>query len=246
MLVKTKAIVLRTYKYSETSIIAKLYTQEYGLLSFMVHGVRKKKSKSPASFFQALQIVQLEAELKEKSKLHHIKEISLATGLHHIHSNMAKSSIALFLSEVLFKTIREEESNANMFDFIENSIAFLEEAEEKSAANFHLVFLLSFSRYLGFYPKNNYDSANTVFNLGTGEFESANRMINLSENLYIIDEMGLAIHELLTVNYSNMSDIKLASKSRRLLLGEIIRFYQIHLPEMGDIQSLEVLETVFS
>ena len=249
MFVSTQAIVLRTYKYSESSIIAKLYTQEAGLLSFIVHGVRKKKSRYPASFFQALQIIQVEIQLKQKYKLHHIKEISLAKSLYHVHSNVFKSSISLFLAEILTKTIQEEEANSVLFNFLKNSIEFLEDEDEKNISNFHLVFLLDLSRHLGFYPKNNYSLEKTIFNLKTGEYESIihpNSMHNELLDYQIKNETSFALHQLLESNYSAMTSVKLSTKNRRSLLAEIIRFYQFHLPEMGNIQSLEVLEAVFS
>ena len=196
-----------------------------------------------------MQILQLEIQLKQKYKLHYIKEISLATSLHQVHSNVFKSSISLFLAEVLIKTIREEEANPNLFEFIKNSIAFLEEADERNILNFHLVFLLDLSRYLGFYPKNNYTTNRAVFNIKTGEYES---IINQSakyislQDFQIENKIGFVLHQLLASNYISMADVSLSTKNRRLLLAEIIRFYQFHLPEMGEIQSLEVLETVFS
>jgi len=246
MLVKSQAIVLRTYKYSETSIIAKMYTKDYGLLSFIVHGVRKRKSKYPASFFQAMQIVNLEINYKEKSNLHNIKEISLAAGLHNIQTNLVRSSISLFLAEVLFKTIQEEEANTNLFEFITNSIAFLEEADEKNITNFHLVFLLQLSQHLGFYPKNNYEQNRSNFNMLSGEFDSKFFGNKHLADYYFDDNMSSIFHKLLNANYSNMNNEALSSKARRQMLNNIISFFQIQLPEMGNIQSLEVLETVFS
>lgn len=237
---KTIAVVLKTYKYSETSIIAKMYTEKYGLLSFMVHGVRKKKSKYPAAFFQPLQMLNLEIRYKEKSNLHSIKDMSLATGMYEIQSDIIKSSIALFLAEVLFKTIKEEEANNKLYEFIFNSISFLEEADTEAITNFHLVFLIGLSRHLGFYPNNNYHEMAQYFNLESGEFES--RYI---EQIYLDVNLSFILHELMATNYVNMHQAKLKLADRRQLLKALITFYQHQLPEMGSIQSLDVLETVF-
>lgn len=241
MQIKTQAIVLKTYKYSETSIIAKMYTKELGLMSFMVHGVRKRKSKTSASLFQALQILNLEINYRERSNLQSIKEINIAEGVHNIHSNIIKSSVALFVAETVFKCVKEEEANKTLFQFIATSIEFLNEAENSQIANFHLIFLLGLSRFLGFYPNNNFDSDNIYFIPEMGEFDSYAK-----GNMFFSKDNSLLLNKLLQSNYSQMNTVKLTAKERRFLLNAIIDYYRFHLPEMGEIQSLDVLEVVFS
>jgi len=241
MQIKTQAVVLKTYKYSETSIIAKMYTKEMGLMSFMIHGVRKRKSKTSASLFQALQILNLEINYKERANLQSIKEINIAEGMHNIHSNIIKSSIALFIAEMIFKCVKEEEANEFLFQFIAISIEFLNEAENNKIANFHLVFLLGLSRFLGFFPNNNYNSDNIYFIPEMGEFDSYAK-----GNMFFSKDNSLLFHQLLESNYSQMNTLILTAKERRFLLNALIEYYKFHLPEMGEIQSLDVLETVFS
>ncbi|RLD40345.1 MAG: DNA repair protein RecO [Bacteroidetes bacterium] len=237
MQTKTEAIVLKAFKYSETSIIAKIYTKEFGLLSFMVHGVRKKKSKFSASFFQPLQILNLEIKYKTKSNLHAIQDLSLSEGIQSIYSNIIKSSIAFFLAEVISKTVREEETNDKLFYFLQNSIVFLEEADEGSISNFHIIFLISLSKHLGFYPKY---SDNKYFNIYTGGFE------NTYNSQYCFDEKeSQYFGQLMKLNYSNSQELRLSKEERKEILSGILRFYHIHLPEMGEIKSLEVLEVIF-
>ena len=238
MQAKTEAIVLKTFKYSETSIIAKIYTQEFGLLSFMVHGVRKKKSKFSASLFQPLQILSLEINYKTKSNLHNIKDISLSEGVQNIHSNIIKSSIAFFLAELVSKTVREEEENENLFRFLHNSIVFLEAAEDTEISNFHLIFLIGLSRYLGFYPNN---SDMPYFNTLTGNFEQA-----YNTQYCFNDIESSVLKQLLEQNYSNSQNLNINKECRQSLLVGILKFYHIHLPEMGEIKSLDVLKMVFS
>ena len=238
MQAKTEAIVLKTFKYSETSVIAKMFTREYGLLSFMVHGVRKKKSKFSASLFQPLQILNLEINYKTKSNLHNIKDLSLSEGIQSIHSNIIKSSIAFFLAEVVSKTVREEEVNESLFQFLHNSIVFLEEADDRSVSNFHLVFLIGLSKYLGFYPNS---SELPFFNTLSGNFELAN-----NTQYCFTDIESQYFRQLIVSNYSNNQELKIKKEYRQSLLVGILKFYHIHLPEMGEIRSLEVLEMVFS
>lgn len=241
MQIKTQAIVLKTYKYSETSIIAKMYTKELGLMSFMVHGVRKRKSKISASLFQALQLLSLEINYKERSNLQSIKEINIAEGVHNIHSNIIKTSIAVFIAEIIQKGVKEEEANKLLYEFIAASIEFLNEADSNKIANFHLVFLLGLSRFLGFYPNDNYSNDNIYFIPEMGEFESYAK-----GNMFYSKENSLILHQLLITNYSSMSTLLINSKKRKFLLNALIEYYQFHLPEMGEIQSLDVLEVVFS
>ena len=241
MNIKTEALVLRTYKYSETAIIAKIYTKERGLLSFMVHGVRKKKSKFRAAFFQILQQLSLEINYKDNSKLNTLKEVNILVNYTDLHTNIYKSTIAQFIGEVIFKSVQEQENNSSLFDFLQNSVTVLDEMSDNEIGNFHLVFLLNLSRYLGFYPHNNYGTKCKYFCAETGEFEFI-----ITNIKYFGLENSTILHELLKCNYSNMYDIKLSSAKRKLLLYGILRFFQIHMPEMGDIKSLEVLEEIFS
>jgi DNA repair protein RecO (recombination protein O) len=191
--------------------------------------------------FQALQVVSLEIEHKEKSKLHRLKEINLAAANNQIHSKIYKSTQAQFLAEVLYKTVREEEANSALFDYIVASMAFLNEEEESNIGNFHLVFLIGLSRFLGFFPSNNYSPTQPNFNMMSGEFVSSLMYQNGFDG-----RQGELFSALLDSNLSNMSMVKMSGENRRLLLNGLLHFYQIHLPEMGDIQSLEVLEELFS
>ena len=145
----------------------------------------------------------------------------------------------------MFKTIQEQETNSNLFDFIKNSIAFLEESDENSIANFHLIFLLQLSQHLGFYPKNNFEKYHSNFNMLSGEFDSKFFGSKQIGDYYFNNNMSNILSNLLSTNYSNMNTIVMNSESRRQMLNNIINFFQIQLPEMGNIQSLEVLEEVF-
>jgi len=240
MNIKTQAIVLKTYKYSETAIIAKIYTKERGLLSFMVHGVRKKKSKFRAAFFQVLQALNMEVIYKEKSSLNSLKEISILNNYTDLHTNIYKSTIAQFIGEVIFKSVQEQEVNANLFSFIYSSAKVLDEMSESDIGNFHIIFILNLSKFLGFYPHNNCGTANKYFCIETGEFE-----IIQTSNKYFGKQQSEVLSRLLKSNYSNMNQIKLSAKDRIMLLNGILIFFRTHLPEMGEIKSLDVLEVVF-
>jgi len=176
-------------------------------------------------------------QYKTKSSLHSIRDLSLSEGIQSVHTNIIKSSIAFFLAEVIFKTIREEEVNNELFKFLQNSIVFLEESNENSISNFHIIFLISLSKHLGFYPKF---SDNQYFNIYTGCFE------NSYNSQHCFDERESTLFgKLMKLNYSNCQSLNISKSERKNLLNNLLLFYRIHLPEMGEIKSLDVLEMVF-
>jgi len=239
MLVKTRGIVLNSIKYSDSSIITKIYTEEFGLLSFIVRGVRKRKARMPASFFQAFTLVDLDINYKSKSNLQNIKEIGLAQRTDSLHSDIRKSTIALFLSEVLYKSLEEEQQDKALFEFLQLTISFLD-SMDSSFANFHLVFLLQLSKHLGFYPNEIIKNRDDYFNMESGTFET-----EPFSDQFLDQELSAKLKALLKLSYLERDLLKLSSEQRRKLLTALIQYFQLHLPGMGRISSQEVLESVF-
>jgi len=239
MLVKTRGIVLSSIKYSESSIITKIYTDEYGMLSFIVRGVRKRKARMSASFFQPFTLLNLDINYKPKSNLQNIKEIGLEQRTDSLHTDVRKSTIALFLAEVLHKSLEEEQQDKGLFEFLQLTISFLD-SMETSFANFHLIFLIQLSKYLGFYPSQSQSNQQKYFNMESGVFEA-----NPYTDQFLNQELSDKLKELMRLSYIERGLLKLSSLQRRSLLSEMIRYYQLHLPGMGRISSQEVLESVF-
>ena len=241
MLVKTKGIVLHQLKYSETSIIAKVFTFDYGIQSYLAKGARSRKSKISPALFQALSLVEIVAYRKEKSSLHHLKEIK---SLHHFQSicvDIVKSSIGIFINELLYRSIKEEEPNPALFEFIFNSVMWFDLAEEKFA-NFHLVFAIQLTKYLGFYPSGSNSKSTPIFNLIEGMFDCKLNCVHEH-----IDENGSSIlDQILKLSYENMHQLKINGEMRAEISEKIIRYYHHHLPTFDNIKSLEVLKTVLS
>ena len=155
MLVKTKAIVISSLKYQEKSLIVRCFTQSHGLKSYFVRDVfsSRKSSRSlgtKIAYFQPLTILEIEAMHKNKGTLENFKEIKIATPFHSIHSDIFKSTIVLFISEILHHSIYEEEKNESLFAFLETALLWLDNHDE--TANFHLILMLETTKYLGFYP----------------------------------------------------------------------------------------------
>jgi len=240
MIISSKAIVLKHYKFSDNSIICKIYTEELGIKSYLINNLRSKKAQNKIALYQPLTLLDLIIYNNEKKQLQHIKEASCSEPLMTVHHQVYKSSIALFIAEVLLKTIKEEEANAAQFAFVKHFIKILDN-EQKDYADFHLIFMLHFTQYLGFYPKVESYKPDSYFDMIEGKF-----LINRPLHATFIDtNLALYFYSLLNADYANSNTLKLNGKLRQLLLEKIIMFYKTHLEGIGNIHSTEVLKMVF-
>ncbi|RZJ69404.1 MAG: DNA repair protein RecO, partial [Flavobacterium sp.] len=151
MLVKTKAIVISSLRYQEKGLIVKCFTESDGLKSYFIRDAfSAKKSNQKVAYFQPLSLLEIEASHKNKGTLEYFKEVKLAHPYHSINTDITKTTIAIFLSEMLHHSIKEEEKNQELYSFLETALLWLDSHDE--AANFHLILLLEVTKYLGFYP----------------------------------------------------------------------------------------------
>ena len=237
MLVKTKAIVFSSLKYQEKSLIVKCFTQSDGLKSYFVPSAYSgKKSNQKIAYFQPLTILEIEANHKNKGTLEHFKEIKLATAYQTIATDVYKSTIVIFLSEILHHCIQEEEKNESLFTYLETALVWLDTHDE--ASNFHLILLLEISKFLGFYP----DATETdfpFFEMNEGQFSPLHAISCLSEH-----ETHL-LKKLMLLKFD--SDQKVfAGIERQILLKILLDYYSIHLDGFKKPKSLDVLKEVFS
>lgn len=237
MLVKTKAIVISSLKYQEKSLIVKCFTQSDGLKSYFVQSAfSSKKNNQKIAYFQPLTILEIEASHKNKGTLEHFKEIKLATGYQTINTDIVKSTIVIFLSEVLHHSIQEEEKNEHLFTFLETAILWLDTHEE--TANFHLILLLEITKFLGFYPDNS-EVDFPFFEMNEGQFSPLHGISCLSEH-----ETHL-FKKLMNLKFD--SDQKVfAGIERQILLKILLDYYSIHLDGFKKPKSLDVLKEVFN
>jgi len=232
-------IVLHYVKFSESSIIAHIYTREFGRQSFMVSGIKGKRSKNKLSFFQPLSLVSIEAYMKQTRDLHKVKEIRIDEAYQSIPFDVYKGTQALFLAEFLYKTLREEEANPPLFEFLKQSLLILDISTE-ATANFHLYFIAHLSKYFGFFPNNNFCERNLFFNMKKAQF------VSFEGGDYILGRQeSVCISKLLAGNYSEMGQVKISGKLRMDLLKYLIEYYQIHFDKKIHINSLAVLEELF-
>lgn len=237
MQVKTKAIVISTLKYQEKSLIVKCFTQSDGLKSYFVRDAfSSRKCNQKIAYFQPLTVLEIVAIHKNKGTLEHFKEIKLAATFQTIPIDIIKSTIVLFLSEMLHHSIQEEEANEPLFLYLETALLWLDTHDE--TANFHLILLLEITKYLGFYPDIS-DSEFPFFEMTEGVFTPFHAISSLSEH-----ETNL-FKKLLDLKFDN--DQKTFHViERQLLLKIIIDYYTYHLQGFKNPKSLAVLKEVFS
>ncbi len=238
MIVKTEAIVISAIKYGESSLIVRCITRKEGMRSYMLKGVlSSKKGKLKPAYFQPLQILTIEANHNSKGKLNTIKEVSDVYNYDSLYFNIIKQSIGVFLVDVLNASIREEEANENLYDFINSSFVFLDSHD--SISNFHLVFLINLTKFLGFFPSN---SKGDVFDLNEGCFTNSLPFKN-----YIKGKELQLFKNLLSVSFDNMDSIQAINSSQRaVLLNILLNYYEIHISSFRRPKSLEVLTTIFN
>jgi DNA repair protein RecO (recombination protein O) len=237
MLVKTKAIIISSLKYQEKSLIVKCLTQSDGLKSYFVpNAFSAKKSNQKIAYFQPLTILEIEANHKNKGTLEHFREIKLAHAYQTISLDILKSTIVIFLSEIIHHSIHEEEKNENLFLFLESALLWLDAHDD--VANFHLILMLEMTKFLGFYPDDSeidlkfFDTKEGIFTA----FQGANCLSEHETHLF---------KRLLDLKFD--SDQKVfAGIERQILLKILLSYYIIHLDGFKNPKSLEVLKEVFA
>ncbi|HFS67045.1 MAG TPA: DNA repair protein RecO [Flavobacteriia bacterium] len=241
MLVKTQAIVIQTTKFQESSLIVKCYT-EIGIKSYFLKGILKSKSKqnkAKIAYFQKFTLLDILAKHNNKGNLNYIKEISVNQPLHSIHTNIYKSTIVLFLSEILNSVLVEEEENTMLFSYLSNALIWLDTHDK--TANFHLLFLLNLTKYLGFYPKTqNYPNA-FFFHLTEGVFTTTKPHKN-----YLSDKKLNLFKSLIGINFDALTRLEFNAKERNEMIQFLLTYFSLHLPEFKKPKSLPILQRVFS
>jgi DNA repair protein RecO (recombination protein O) len=239
VLEKTRGIFLHHINYSETSIIARIYTEKFGNQSYLINGVRKKKAAMRKSLFQPLFLLDLEVYYRPGRNLQRVRDVRFSIPFEHIPFDITKSSQAIFLAEVLLKCLKEEESNPELFDFLYHAIALLD-MKKDGIANFHLAFLFHLTRFLGVAPQKS-EHAHTVF------FDLESAAFSVSEplhNQYMNAETTGNFKQLFQFDLGKIEQLLIDKRQRTILLDQLIKYYQIHLDISSNLKSLVVLKEV--
>lgn len=239
MLIKTKAIVISKIKYRDNDLIVKCFTLHKGVVSYLLRGVlNSKKGNTRVAYFQLLSQLHIEENYRENQSLQSIKDVRLDCSFTSLHTNILKSSIVMFLAEVLSSVLKEEEENQQLYNYLETAFRWLDATDEFS--NFHLLFLLNLTKHMGFYPDTS-DTNQLYFNLNNGLFESR------KENVYSISGENLTVLKaLLGTNFDKLNTIKLNSKQRQLFLTMLLLYFELHLGSFKKPKSLQIFNQVFN
>lgn len=223
MIHKTRGIVFRFTRFRETSIIVTIFTELFGLQAYLVNGVRSSKSSSnKMALYQPLTLLDLVVYHRANANIHRIKEIKCFHPYRSISSDVKKSTLALFINEIVNKSIKEESAAPELFEFVFQSMILLDNQEE-GFENFHLIFLLKLSRHLGF---------------GAYDLHSLSGSRILSEE----EEQGL--EKILSAQYDQ--PIPINNHQRRAILSRLLQFYAEHIETFGEIKSVPVLRELLS
>lgn len=222
MLHKTRGIVFRFTKYGETSIIVNIFTEFFGIQSYIVNGVRSKSAKNRIALFQPMTLLELVVYYRENANIKRIKELKCIHPYQTITSDVRKSAVAMFLNEVLNKTVKEETHAQELCDFLIHAFIILDTQTEGSE-NFHLIFLLKLSRFLGFGPQ----------------------LVNEILGPRVTDEaVENILRQLLSADFT--SPLAITNQQRREILELLVAFYTDHIETIGELKSMQVLREVMA
>lgn len=236
MLQKTRAIVINSLRYADTSLIVNCYTEDFGIKTYLLKGIlSRKKGNLSKAYFQPLTQLEIVAYHNNKGNLNSIKEAKISSFYQNLQTDIIKQSLVIFLSEVLTAVLREEEENRELFSYIETALAWLD--SNKEIANFHLLFLLNLTKFLGFYPENN--SKKEYFDLQEGKF--VDKPIS---NYFIKAPQITYFKTLLGINFDALPNMKLTALQRREQLDLLIQYIGLHLQTFKTPKSLEVLQNL--
>jgi len=243
---KTNGIVLRSVKYGETSLVVTVFTEKFGLQTYMVNGVRSStKSGSKAALLQPASLLEMEVYQHEQKAMHRIREFNWSFLYKNVLSDVVKNSVALLKVELLLKTLKQPEENPELFYFCEDALQQLDEAEPTVTANFPLFFLLHLSHFFGFRisdaTPSQLKNEEIYLDLLEGNF-----VTKLPQHGYYLQkEDALLTAELLQIMQpTELQYVKLNQQKRRFLLQKYLDYYALHIPEFGQMKTLNVLQEV--
>ncbi|MBM6992520.1 MAG: DNA repair protein RecO [Prevotella sp.] len=241
MEVKTRALVLHALKYGESQLIVDVLTREQGRVSFICHLPKSPKGKVKKQFFQPLTLLDMVYNHRANQRLQRLGDIRIAQPYSSIPFDAYKLSISLFIAEFLTHATRDEQQNQPLFDYIETSMIWLDNVPG-FFANFHLVFMMHLSRFIGFFPNLTDDVRGAWFDLRNGAFT----LLRPSHPDCLQPREASVIGLLMRMNYENMHLFRMSQAERNRCIELILYYYRLHVPNFPELRSLEVLQSLFS
>ncbi|MDE6354014.1 MAG: DNA repair protein RecO [Prevotella sp.] len=240
MLTKTEALVLRHVKYGDNRMIVDLFTRECGRMSFTATVSRGGRGSVRRQMLCPLSLIEAECDISKRTRLQKLRAVRLATPLPALSTDPRKLSIGMFVAEFLCHALRDEQQGGRLFDYISDCLQWLDSREE-GFANFHLVFLMRLSRFLGFFPNLDGYVRGCCFDLRSGCFCTT---APLHRDVLLPQEAAL-IGLMMRMNFSTMHLFRMSRMERNRMVEVIIQYYRIHIPEFPELRSLDVLRELF-
>lgn len=234
MLIKTRGIIFKAFKYAETSMILDIYTEEKGLQKYIISGVRSKRAKVKTGLLQPANLVDMVAYFRDNKPLNRVKEIKLAYTYQTIPFDIIKGTIGLFMIELAQKTIKEQESNLDLFHFLFQQFITLDESTPLNP-NVHLYFMLELSRYLGFYPSGKWSKQTTWFNMKKGIFVKEEPLHQYSLDQNLSEKIGLLLAK---------ETVQLTRSDRQKLVQKLIDYFRLHIESFKGLNTHTILKEV--
>ena len=244
MTLNTQGLVLHTVNYSETSLVARIFTRQLGERSYLVRGARSAKSRAKRNLLQPMSLLEMTVYENHRDQLQYIKEMQPAQPLNGCTGHPVKTAILFFMNEVVYKAVREEEANPPLFDFLVSQMQALDETVAP-LGDYPVRFLLRLSQYLGIAPLDNYAAATPLFHMQEGRFVGQpSRYAHPQDLGCCLDlEESRLLHAYLAAGGQAVPPPPV---SRRAMTGMLLRYYALHLPGMQEIRSVEVLHQLLS
>ena len=237
---RTKAVVLRTVRYGDASLVVDMLTESQGRVAFMVKVSKSAHGRMKKQFFQPLNIVEVDFDFRLRSSLQRLRDIRMSAPLPSLHLDALKLSIGLFVAEFLSHATRDEHDNPLLFQFVESSIMWLD-GVERGFSNFHLVFMIRLSRFIGFFPNTDDVEPQAYFDLLNGCFSAEPP----HHGHYLMPAEAGKIGLLMRLSYQTMHLCAMSRAERNRCTEVILEFYRLHVPGFPELKSLEVLRELF-
>ena len=243
MIHHTNGIVLRTIKYGETSVVVNIFTSLFGIQSYLINGVRAEGRFSKAHFFQPTSMLEMQVYHNELKNLQRIKEFRWSYIYKNLWQDVIKNGVALYMTELLHKGLKQPESNSELFDFCSHALEYLDEANEAVTANFPLYFSLNLAQFFGLKLEDSHSEKRSILDLQEGTFTA---MIPVHPH-YLEGDSSFYISQLLKAQHpSELQQIKLNKSIRRELLYSLQLYYSLHIQDFGGMKTLPVLHELLS
>lgn len=242
---KTKGIVLRITKYGETSLIVLIYTEQFGIQTYLVQGVRSSSAKksSQANCFQPGAILDLVVYHNEQKSLQRIKEFKWAYLYETLLFDVIKNSMLLYIIELISKAIKQPESNSNLFAFLEEGMIWLDKHSIEESASFPIYVSIHLSTFIGFQMHTNNNPDHQIFHIAEGKFSSetaANSIFFEGESVSMLKELMCVMHP------NDLTEIPLNRTNRQEILEMMEAYYKAHIPEFGQMKTLPILKQILN